>query len=217
MKFEFTSPKNQKIKTEDLIKDLTCVAQKLNKNPTINEYNQNGKYEASVYCRRFGSWNKALISAGLTPNNIQYTNFELFQNIEQVWILKGKQPTRRDMDSEFSAISSGAYLRRFKTWTNALQFFVSYINNGEPEFLDVNGQTKKETHKTSRDINLRLRFIVMQRDNFKCCSCGRSPSTTSGLELQVDHIIPWSKGGETVLDNLQTLCSDCNLGKSDLV
>lgn len=72
------------------------------------------------------------------------------------------------------------------------------------------------SHKTSRDINLRLRFLVMKRDNFKCCVCGRSPATAQGLELQVDHIKPWTKGGETTLENLQTLCRDCNLGKSDL-
>ena len=73
-----------------------------------------------------------------------------------------------------------------------------------------------DTHKTSRDINLRLRFLVMKRDNFKCCICGRSPATTPGLELHIDHIKPWSKGGETVINNLQTLCQDCNLGKSNL-
>ncbi|WP_343324290.1 HNH endonuclease signature motif containing protein [Streptococcus sp. Marseille-P8640] len=39
----------------------------------------------------------------------------------------------------------------------------------------------------------------------------------SNVVLHVDHIIPWSKGGETVLGNLQTLCSKCNLGKSDLL
>jgi len=31
----------------------------------------------------------------------------------------------------------------------------------------------------------------------------------------VDHITAWSNGGETILENLQTLCSDCNLGKSN--
>lgn len=217
MKFEFAPPKNQKIQSEDLIKDLVCVGQKLNKNPTISEYNQNGKYEASVYCRRFGSWNKALISAGLATNNRHYTDLELFQNIEQVFMAKGKQrPTRRDMDSEFSLISSGTYLRRFGTWTNALQAFINYSNNEKKKLLDTNVQIEMQ-HKTSRDINLRLRALVMKRDNYKCCFCGRSPATTPGLELQVDHIKPWSKGGETVLDNLQTLCRDCNLGKSDLI
>ena len=79
----------------------------------------------------------------------------------------------------------------------------------------INSATQP-VHKTKRDINLRLRFLVMKRDDFKCCMCGRSPATTPGLELHIDHIVPWSKGGETVIGNLQTLCSDCNLGKSDL-
>ena len=57
----------------------------------------------------------------------------------------------------------------------------------------------------------------MHRDNFKCCKCGKSPAKDPSVELHVDHIIPWAKGGETVLENLQTLCSDCNLGKSDLI
>lgn len=217
MKFEFTAPKNQKIQSEDLIKDLICVAQKLDKNPTISEYNQNGKYEASVFCRRFGSWNEALISAGLTPNNKQYNDLELFQNIGQVWEAKGKQPARRDMDSEFSSVSSGAYLRRFGTWTNALHAFINYINNEEDAVSSINVQSGKTAHRTTRDINLRLRFKVFMRDNMTCCVCGRSRITTPALELQVDHIKPWSKGGETVLDNLQTLCRDCNLGKSDLI
>ncbi|RKX24889.1 MAG: hypothetical protein DRP45_07160 [Candidatus Zixiibacteriota bacterium] len=34
--------------------------------------------------------------------------------------------------------------------------------------------------------------------------------------MEVDHKIPWSKGGETIEENLQTLCSECNQGKSNL-
>jgi 5-methylcytosine-specific restriction endonuclease McrA len=36
-----------------------------------------------------------------------------------------------------------------------------------------------------------------------------------GVKLEVDHIKPISKGGKTVLNNLQTLCMDCNRGKSN--
>ncbi len=217
MKFEFIQPKNQKIGTDELIKDLISVSEKLSKAPTMAEYNCTGKYEVSVFRRRFGSWNAALLKANLVVNNREWTEIELYSNIENVWIYLGKQPTRRDMDKEYSKISSGAYHRHFHTWTNALKSFIAYINDSESADEAIeNNPAPKFSHKTSRDINLRLRFKVFQRDNFRCCICGRSPATTQGLELQADHIKPWSKGGETTLENLQTLCRECNLGKSNL-
>lgn len=71
-------------------------------------------------------------------------------------------------------------------------------------------------HKTSRAINWRLRFLVMRRGNFKCKNCGRSPATDLNIILHVDHVKAWANGGETILENLQTLCSVCNIGKSNL-
>lgn len=67
----------------------------------------------------------------------------------------------------------------------------------------------------SRTISDKLRYQVLKRDNFKCCACGASPAKDPAVDLHIDHIIPWSKGGETKLENLQTLCARCNLGKSD--
>ncbi len=72
-------------------------------------------------------------------------------------------------------------------------------------------------HKTKREVGLQLRFKVFKRDNYKCCVCGTSPAKDPSIELHIDHIIPWAKGGESVMDNLQTLCSKCNLGKSDWI
>jgi 5-methylcytosine-specific restriction endonuclease McrA len=37
------------------------------------------------------------------------------------------------------------------------------------------------------------------------------PSVT----LHIDHIVPVSKGGASEMDNLQTLCFDCNEGKKN--
>ncbi len=76
-------------------------------------------------------------------------------------------------------------------------------------------KTEKNSRNSSRNISVKLRYQVLKRDNFKCCACGSSPAKDSSLELHIDHIIPWSKGGKTTIDNLQTLCSKCNLGKSD--
>ncbi len=74
-----------------------------------------------------------------------------------------------------------------------------------------------ETHskRSTRAISDKLRYQVLKRDNFKCCACGASPAKDPSVELHIDHIIPWSKGGETTVENLQTLCSKCNIGKSD--
>lgn len=62
----------------------------------------------------------------------------------------------------------------------------------------------------------KLRFSVFQRDNHTCQSCGRSPKK-DGVTLHVDHIHPVSKGGKTILTNLQTLCKECNRGKGDRI
>ena len=69
--------------------------------------------------------------------------------------------------------------------------------------------------KSTRAISDKLRYQVLKRDNFKCCACGASPAKDPSVELHIDHIIPWSKGGESTLKNLQTLCFKCNIGKSD--
>ena len=58
-----------------------------------------------------------------------------------------------------------------------------------------------------------LRWQVFQRDGWKCVSCGRTAH--DNIILHIDHIIPRSKGGSDTLENYQTLCNLCNLGKSN--
>lgn len=62
----------------------------------------------------------------------------------------------------------------------------------------------------------KLRYFVLKRDGGKCVLCGRCPK--DGVKLHVDHIKPASLYPELYydIDNLQTLCEDCNLGKSNL-
>ena len=70
----------------------------------------------------------------------------------------------------------------------------------------------KEKRKT---ITPKIRLQVITRDNFTCVSCGRSPVTNPGLQLEVDHVEPFSKEGADELSNFQTLCRDCNRGKGN--
>jgi len=206
----------------ELIDDLKRVAVLVNKNTvTMDEYNEYGCFHNTTLTRRFGSWFTCLDLAGLVPSRpkIGITNEELFEEIENVWIKLGKQPTYAQMN-KLSKYSSGTYERRFGSWRKALESFVNYINENPVEDSNndvLNGSIKEYTHKTSRSISLRTRFLVLQRDNFKCCMCGASPAKNPSVVLHIDHIIPWSKGGENVPDNLQTLCADCNIGKSNLI
>ena len=59
-----------------------------------------------------------------------------------------------------------------------------------------------------------VRFDVLKRDR-KCVLCGAAPEIDSDVRLHVDHIVPRSKGGSNEMSNLQVLCSECNLGKSN--
>lgn len=87
----------------------------------------------------------------------------------------------------------------------------------ETGLVETDTDKSKYKHKTSREPSMKLRFEVLKRDNFKCCACGSSPAKDPAVELHIDHIIPWSKGGETTRNNLQTLCSICNIGKGNTI
>ena len=63
----------------------------------------------------------------------------------------------------------------------------------------------------------KLREHILKRDNYTCCNCGNSISKEPNLLLEIDHIIPVSKGGRTEEENLQTLCWRCNRSKSDKI
>lgn len=52
-----------------------------------------------------------------------------------------------------------------------------------------------------------LRRRIYTRDGWQCLRCGRSD------DLTLDHIWPWSKGGQDTEDNLRTLCRSCNSTK----
>ena len=62
-----------------------------------------------------------------------------------------------------------------------------------------------------------LREKIKIRDNYTCKNCGNSTDKEPNLLLEIDHIIPISKNGLTVEDNLQTLCWKCNRKKGSKI
>ena len=60
-------------------------------------------------------------------------------------------------------------------------------------------------------VTNRLRFAIYKRDNYRCKKCGSTEN------LEIDHIIPVSKGGKSTYSNLQTLCHKCNKEKGSKI
>lgn len=222
MRFELESY-HRGITDEELLAELRRIATHLNKSTVTRADNDDlGKFGSHTYVRRFGNWFEALEKAGLkqsrSPMNIGIE--ELFLNLKEVWVRLGRQPRYVEMQKPLSRYSAGTYENRFGTWRKALEQFVNYINGESDRDVDPDsgnaGSSNIAERSSRRGINWRLRFIVMRRDNFRCVTCGRSPAADPSIILHIDHIKPWSKGGGSAPDNLQTLCSVCNIGKSDL-
>ena len=113
-----------------------------------------------------------------------------------------------------------SYLNDFLDDNNDL-----YIDKCEIKLLKpLKHQRKNKKSKTQRrktNIPRGLRKEVFKRDNYACKECGARKGDKkpdgSKVVLHVDHVIPVSRGGSDMLDNLQTLCSDCNLNKNNLI
>ena len=215
---------NRDTSEQELLADLRDVATRVTGALSQPQYRAHGgKFHPTTFARRFGSWNAALERAGVTLAwRVNTPDTEWFANIAAVWNHLGRQPTYGDMRDPPSTKSPEGYAHRFGGWRKALTAFVSVMDassaTGETTgpTVDSPGEGQKLNRKTVKTVNWRLRFLVLRRDGFKCRACGRSPANEPGCELQIDHVVAWSLGGETVLDNLQSLCDKCNGGKSNL-
>lgn len=70
----------------------------------------------------------------------------------------------------------------------------------------------KDLRRRGRHIPRDIMLKVVRRDNYRCQMCGK---TVDDRDIELDHIIPHSKGGPTNVENLRLLCGDCNRRKSN--
>ena len=211
--FEDTKPE---IADADLLTDIRAVAAELGvESLPANAYRKRGRYSATAVKRRFGTWNAAIRAAGLLSSGVRrdLPEAELFENLRDVWVALGRQPRKREMIKPTSRFTHHPYVERYGGWLDAVKVFLA---SAEREESEMSALPSTKPSRGPRDPSWRLRFLVMRRDGFRCRQCVASPATTAGVELHVDHILAWLGGGTTTIDNLQTLCVRCNLGKSDL-
>ncbi len=220
---------NIKKSKEEIIFELQRVAKILSKDSfTAYEFEQASEMSrtSSALYREFGSFKKAMEAAGLTPPNVskRYSDEERYENLLNVWTHYGRQPKYAEMKLQPSTIGPKAYVIRWASWSKALHAFVDQVNKDLDEQDNTNIIEQKEVpikkqtsilEEDCREIKLGLRYKILSRDHFKCKRCGDSPATNPTCKLHIDHIVPFSRGGKTILDNLQTLCDKCNIGKGN--
>ena len=214
----FVHFKHRNVPDRDLVRDLRRVARAAGRRRVTSAfYLEHGTFGPNTLARRFGSWNAALGVAGLkVTQQWNAPDAALLENLADVWRKLGRQPTWRELIKRggFSKFAGSTYKRRFGSWYGTLRAFEIFVTKRRRR--DPLPQRTRTAARSSREINWRLRATVLIRDNCLCRMCGASPAKDPAVTLHVDHIVPWSKGGETVLANLQTLCATCNIGKSNL-
>jgi 5-methylcytosine-specific restriction endonuclease McrA len=245
-KFEFQRRQTSKIPREKIFEELEKVAKSFGyKDFTQDQFNDVANIHHYTAIREFGTWEKTLkllqeelkekgIDFEITTRRSKYSNQEIFDEMERIWRLLGHRPSENEWTAINPKISYDTAYRRFGGWSNACLKFIEYKSGGEI----TAGEKTTEKHKTpetnreiktknrsknsykiekSRTIPLSIRVKVLSRDNFRCVFCGKSPATDIGTKLHIDHIVSFANGGENTLENLQTLCEECNLGKSNRI
>lgn len=224
-RFQGTHP-SQRMSNDDVLEALRDLAIRLNKTElTVHDVEEHLPFARETLSRRWGTSQAAFRAAGLGVSKVwrRYTDDDCFENMLAVWTHYGRPPMHREMGVPPSRVGGKAYVNRFGSWNKALAAFVARVNQEPavpppPALVATESEgapDQQEPRRFSRDIPLGLRFRVLRRDAFKCVLCGDNPPLNAQCVLHVDHIVPWSKGGETELENLRTLCAPCNLGRGN--
>ena len=81
------------------------------------------------------------------------------------------------------------------------------------EYVLSNCSKDKERHLSIRKFSDKDKRTAYEKQNGICPICGKYHTIE---EMEGDHIVAWSKGGKTTIDNLQMLCKKCNREKSNI-
>lgn len=117
-----------------------------------------------------------------------------------------------EIEYKFVYTSNGGMAQRSFSVPMTEENIIELIEQLENK-LTTTAQIKEQRALMTR----KLRAYIKERDNFTCCICNNSVYNEPNLLLEVDHIIPISKGGMTEENNLQTLCWKCNRAKADKI
>lgn len=212
-----TSPRN-KHSDKALLDGILLVAKIVHRNTvTQGQYRENcsgSMASTETIKRRFGKWNEALKRAGLETNSpggyASHTAEDAARALAGVMMKVRDAPTQAQYANQKSVDAPNANsvirLLKAKKWKDAIERANEFIRTGS---VPSSGSS------TPRKPNDTLKDKIWKRAKGKCETPGcpsEHPRIPRNL-FHYDHIVPWEKGGETVLENMQLLCRACNLAK----
>lgn len=196
-------------------------------------------YEAFGYSQRGKFWAKYIIQDihsyynGLT--SIEFNNHYVIESLEtvgSVYIIEKEKfesikdimcTSAQEAKSKLYKLRNNKNIERFThrgNWEDRIDHYLKdrhicyeitarYGSYEGGKYVTAEDRRRKEER---RKITYQVRLLVLKRDNYTCKVCGKTEA--DGVQFHIDHIKPISKGGNSSLDNLQTLCASCNLHKS---
>lgn len=167
---------------------------------------------------RFGSWTLAMERAGLKPMWASTKDpSEMVETFMDCWEQQDDAPTVKALQNHLKRIDSKYTIHMYAHYFGGVRRLAQRISDyklgkiSESQLVECfysKGNTKRPA------MSPKQRIAVFNRDGFSCVLCGRSPED-SNVKLEVDHRVPFAAGGSDDIENLQTLCIDCNRGKRD--
>lgn len=170
-------------------------------------------FNAMCASRRFGSWRAALLKIGVSGARGRYSPQDLITNLENVWREMGRPPGQRHLRRRGN-FSIGPYRRHWGGVRTACERLAAYKAGtiSHEELLRYIPPAQR-SYPSRAPIPVSLRWRILKRDGHRCVSCGTGPAVDASVQLQIDHIVPVSKGGGNEEGNLRVLCRACNAGK----
>jgi hypothetical protein len=189
------------------------------KNFTMRDFDQwkNKLIGAGAISKAFGGWSKAMKAANLKSFvNRKRDLKEMLDIYKRAWVQLGNNPTAKQLDvylkQNSEQYTSRVYAHVFGKLSNVRDRVVAFESGkiSELEYL-----SEYKPRYVRKAISPKTSTLVFEKYKFKCAYCGKGAS--DGIRLHIDHIIPLSKDGTDDISNLQILCDEHNLGKSDRI
>lgn len=197
-------------------------------NKSTSLLSRNGRVSISAISDVFGNWEGALAAIDRIPHKIdRRTDEELIQYFLDVW----EWNTEGNYDKELmptpailahyikdKGLTKNITRYTFESrwvWSKFKELMFRYQQN----HITIDDVIKAKKSKEIDDpVSKGDRYKVLKRDNFTCVLCGKTAENGGRLDVfHADHIIHRSRGGSsTDLNNLRTLCMECNLGRGTL-